>query len=296
MKLALIFNPASAHFRAAKLLPEIKSTFARSGVELDVFQTAFPGHGTELTLQLDLTKYDGVVAGGGDGTLFEVINGYYRNPAQREIPLGILPIGTGNAVARDLDLDATRWHEAVEIICANRRRRMDVGRCRTKENEFYYLNILGLGFVADVVAIANKLKSLGNVSYTIGVLWRTIFLKSNRLSIELDGALLERDTIFVEISNTRWTSNFLMAPNAKIDDGLLDVTILRTLSRTRLLQCFPKIFTGAHITMPEVEQIKARHIKIVSDSPKILTPDGELFGTTPIEVECLPGAIEVFWK
>jgi diacylglycerol kinase (ATP) len=88
--------------------------------------------------------------------------------------------------------------------------------------------------------------------------------KLNRVSIflaedhtELDDITTQRENIFVEISNSRWTSNFLIAPNAKIDDGLLLVTPVRKLSRRRLLQCFPKIFTGEHITMPELEQFQA---------------------------------------
>jgi diacylglycerol kinase (ATP) len=100
----------------------------------------------------------------------------------------------------------------------------------------------------------------------------------------------------VEISNTRYTANFLMAPRALIDDGLLDITIAKKLSRRRLLQCFPKIFTGEHIYLPEVETYQARSIKITSQKPKVLSPDGELIGITPVEVECLKQAIEVYWK
>jgi diacylglycerol kinase family enzyme len=79
-------------------------------------------------------------------------------------------------------------------------------------------------------------------------------------------------------------------------DGLLDVTLLSRINRRRLLQCFPLIFTGKHVSMPEVETFKAQHISIVTDRPKVLTPDGELLGGTPVEVECLPRDVEVFWK
>ena len=87
-----------------------------------------------------------------------------------------------------------------------------------------------------------------------------------------------------------------MAPRAKIDDGLLDVIIAAKLSRVRLLKCFPKIFTGEHVNLKEVETFQAKHIKIESATPKVLTPDGELMGITPVEIECLPQAIEVYWK
>ena len=85
-----------------------------------------------------------------------------------------------------------------------------------------------------------------------------------------------------------------MAPSASIDDGLLDVTLLGKASRSRLLTCFPKIFTGEHIHLEEVETFKARKIRIVTEQAKVLAPDGEIFGSTPVEVECLHRAIEVF--
>jgi len=250
----------------------------------------------DLVKESDLKGYDGIIAAGGDGTLFEVINGYYKNPARKKPPLGVLPIGTGNAFARDLELDSEHWKDAIDIIGLGKPRSVDVGHFRTHGEDYYYLNILGLGFVADVTKAAHKMKFLGNISYTLGVLSETIKLSTHALTIDMDGSKLDLQNVFVEISNTRWTSNFLMAPNAKIDDGLLDVTIVNKLSRRRLLQCFPKIFTGEHINEPEVDQYQAKKITISTNVPKVLTPDGELLGATPIEVECLHKAVEVFWK
>ena len=87
-----------------------------------------------------------------------------------------------------------------------------------------------------------------------------------------------------------------MAPDAKIDDGLLDVTLLKKLSRRKLLKCFPLIFTGEHVHMDEIDTFQAKHIRITTDPAKVLTPDGELIGITPVEVECLHQAVHVFWK
>ena len=296
MKVLLIYNPYAAHQRAKKLLPKVEAAFPKRNIAFDLRLTDYPEHAVEIVRQADFKAYDGVVAAGGDGTLFEVINGYYQNPSRKRIPLGVLPIGTGNAFARDLDLHADRWTEAVDIIGMNKPRKVDVGRFHTHGQDYYYLNIMGLGFVADVTETALKLKSFGNVAYTLGVLYRTLFLKAHRLEIEIDGKTLEGDNIFVEISNTRYTSNFLMAPDAKIDDGLLDVTILKKLSRRRLLKCFPLIFTGEHIHMDEINTFQARKIRITTDPIKVLTPDGELIGITPVEVECLHRAVPVFWK
>ncbi|MFQ5632775.1 MAG: diacylglycerol/lipid kinase family protein [bacterium] len=166
---------------------------------------------------------------------------------------------------------------------------------RTQGRNLYYLNILGLGFVAKVTKMAHKLKFLGNISYTFSAILQMIFLENNSLRIELDGNIFEREAIFVEISNTRYTSNFLIAPDAKIDDGLLDVILLRKCSRSRLLRNFPKIFTGEHTALDEIETFQARKISITAEKPQLLAPDGELLGQTPVEVECLPGAVEMFW-
>ena len=296
MKILLIYNPFAGHKRATKILPQVEAKFTQQKIDFDLHLTNYPEHAREIVRESDFRQYDGLVAAGGDGTLYEVINGYYRNPLKKKIPLGILPIGTGNAFVRDLDLDASRWEEAVEVISHNKPRKVDVGHYTTRGQDYYYLNILGLGFVADVGDTAKKLKLLGNISYTLGVLYQTVFLKTHRLTIEIDGKTLERENIFVEISNTRYTSNFLMAPNAKIDDGLLDVTLANKLNRRRLLKVFPTVFTGEHIHEPEVETFQAKKIRIQTDVPKVLSPDGELIGTTPVEVDCLHQDIEVFWK
>ncbi|MDW7679889.1 MAG: diacylglycerol kinase family lipid kinase [bacterium] len=296
MKLLLIYNPHAGHNRAKKILPDVIHEFESKNIDIDLLLTEHQQHAIEFVRSADFSHYDGVVAAGGDGTLFEVINGYFQNPAAKRIPIGVLPVGTGNAFARDLELTNEKWKEAIDIISRNKPRPVDVGYFKTAELEFYYLNILGMGFVSDVTQTAFRLKTLGNVSYTFGVFYQTIFLKANQLKIELDGVSLERENIFVEISNTRYTSNFLMAPTARIDDGLLDVTLLSKVTRRRLLSCFPKIFTGEHVNMPEVETSQAKSIRIETDIPKVLTPDGEIYGYSPLEVSCLHHAVQVFGR
>jgi YegS/Rv2252/BmrU family lipid kinase len=286
----------ASHKRAGKILPEVEAHFNSKGIEFDLKLTDYPEHAVDIVADTDFSLYDGLVAGGGDGTLFETINGYYKNPDKGKIPLGVLPIGTGNAFARDLEMDVSEWKQAIDIIALKKSRNVDVGKFRTHGQDYYFLNILGLGFVADVGKTAHKLKVFGNVSYTLGVLYQMLFLKTYQVTIEADGKTYERDNIFVEISNTRWTSNFLMAPSAEIDDGLLDVTLLNKTTRRKLLQSFPKIFTGEHIHLDEIEQFKAQKITVITDRPKVLAPDGELMGISPYEVECLRQDVPVFWK
>jgi len=296
LKLLLIYNAFSGHGRARRILPEIQKIFLHKGIDLDVKLTKYPKNATEIARETDFAAYDGLVAGGGDGTLFEVINGYFRNKSSRRIPLGVLPVGTGNAFARDLNLDNTRWLEAIDIIAGNKPRKVDVGLFKTERDDYYFINILGLGFVSDVTNTALSLKIFGNVSYLLGVFYQTIFLKTHILHIEIDGQMLERDNIFVEISNTRYTSNFLMAPSAQFDDGFLDVTLLGRISRINLLRTLPTVFTGEHVHVKEVETFKAKHIRIATSIPKTLTPDGEVLEQTPIDVTCLHHAIEIFGR
>jgi len=296
MKVLLIYNPFAGHGRAKKILPDVEAELTKHNVDFDLRLTDYPEHATEIMKDIKFKTYDAIVAAGGDGTLFEVINGYYMNLSKRKPPLGILPVGTGNAVARDLELHVSKWQDAIAIIAQMKPRKVDVGKFTSHGQSYYFLNILGLGFVADVGKTAKKLKAFGNISYTFGVLYQMLKLKSFKLKIEVDGKLLERDNIFVEVSNTTYTSNFYMAPNAKIDDGLFDVTLLGKVGRIGLLKAFPKVFTGEHIHLPEVETFTAKHIKITTDPTKVLTPDGELIGITPVEIECLHQDIKVLWK
>ena len=296
LKVFIVFNPQAANGKAKKLIPQIEDYLKTQNYDYDLQLTEFAHHATEIAANLDFSKYDGIVAAGGDGTLFDIINGYYNNSSNKRIPIGVLPVGTGNAFIRDMDINNLQWQETIDIIYKNNPKKVDVGKFIFEDKVYYFLNILGLGFVSDVGETAHKLKFLGNLSYTIGVLYQIAALNSYKLSIEIDGKKYERDNLFVEVSNTRYTSNFLMAPNAENDDGFLDITLLTKTTRRKLLKFFPKVFTGEHVNVDEVETFKAKKIKISTDIKKILTPDGELFGSTPIEIECLHQAVDVFWK
>jgi diacylglycerol kinase (ATP) len=293
-KIFVVFNPQAAFGRAKKLLPKIEDAFNNKGLDTELKLTEYSKHATEIVAGLDFAKYDGIAVVGGDGTLFEVINGYFKNQSQKKIPLGVIPIGTGNAFSRDLGLRTNDYLKAIDIICKNNPMGTDVARFHTNGETYYFINILGMGFITDVQEVALKVKFLGNFSYTLGVLYQMAFLKKYHLKIEYDGKVKEGKNIFIEISNTTYTSNFLMAPNASFDDGYLDVTILNPVSRLKMLSYFPSIFTGKHIYKKEIDSFKARHIRIETQSPKTLAPDGELFGTTPLEVECLYRAIEIY--
>ncbi len=294
MRALLIANPQAHNGRAEKLIQPVIDELTEQDISIELRMTESRGHGIQLVQESNLTGIDAVIAMGGDGTVFETLNGLFRRNETTMLPLGIIPVGTGNAFVRDFGLDNQQWREAVRIIGQGNRRTVDVGRFTCKQDIWYFLNIIGLGFVSDVCETAHRLKKLGNLSYSIGVLHRTIKLDTIPLDMDMDGQTLKRDAVFIEISNSRYTSNFLMAPDARLDDGLLDVTILNRVSRTRLITAFPRIFKGTHVELPQVETFKIRQLTIRTQEPRLLTPDGELLGQSPVSIQCLPGALEVF--
>lgn len=292
MKIFHINNPAASNGKSHKIFPLIKKQFDKFNLPHESIQTKYAGEATEIISNLDFSKYKSIAVSGGDGSLFEVVNGYMKNRSAQKIPIVPIPIGRGNAFARDLNFHPELWYHSINAISKGKTIQTDVGLCKTSTAEFYFVNILGFGFVTDIAQTAFKLRSFGHLSYILGVFYQTINLKLYKLKLEIDGELIERENVFVEISNTRYTGkDFLMAPTAEIDDGFLDVILLNKLSRSRVLQALPKIFTGTHINMKEVEVFKAKHIKVETYPQKTLTPDGQIMESTPIEIECLPKSI-----
>ena len=295
MRVLLVFNPEACSGRAARMLPAIEQALAARGVATETFLTRYAGHAMAHLASCALSAFDGVVAVGGDGTLFEVVNGLYRSDRAERIPLGVIPLGTGNAFARDLGLQPGDWQSAVNIIAAARKRAVDVGRVQTPSEQFYFLNIIGKGFAVDAGLTAKKLKRLGRGAYTLATLWQVLKLKSYPVRLEIDGRIIEQDNVFVEISNTKYTgTKFLIAPAASMDDGLLDVTLLRKLPRLRLLRLFPTIYSGRHVEFEEVSVFQARSIRILAPTGYPMAPDGEFHGETPAEITCLQRDLELF--
>jgi diacylglycerol kinase (ATP) len=294
LKLMLVFNPAAAAGRAARLLPNVVSAL-RAFAEVELVETRGVGDAVQRVAGADLSGFDGLLAGGGDGTLFEVLNGLYLQDKANRVPLGVIPVGTGNAFARDLDLMPGDWEKAVELVRAGSSKAVDVGRVATASDTYYFLNIVGAGLPVDAMKTAGKLKLIGNTAYTLATLWHAMKLKSYPLHIEIDGNGLHQDSMFLEISNTRFTgTSFLIAPDAVFDDGWLDVVLLRRLSRRRILRLFPTIYSGRHVLYDEIRVSRAREIRILGPSNIALAPDGETRGHTPATVTCLHRDLQIF--
>ena len=251
-------------------------------------------HALELVRQLSPQQYDGVVSLGGDGTNFEVLNGLLKFHKNGHLPpLGIIPVGRGNSFARDLAIHTI--DDAVAALVRKKPRQVDVCSFTQDKDRFYFINVMGFGFVTDVAGTAAKFKSLGRLSYVIGVLSRTVGLTFHRMTLEIDGKVKTEKNCFVELCNSRFTGgNMLMAPDARIDDGLLDIVVAAPLKRSSLIRTFPKIFEGKHGAHPAVSLHRARQVRVKTTPVKILLPDGEIFGKTPTEINVHPRRVRYF--
>jgi diacylglycerol kinase (ATP) len=300
MKLLIIYNPQAGAGRAKKLLPKVAEYLKELGLQSDIKLTEYSGHAVELVRHAELSCYDAIIASGGDGTLFEVINGYFKNPLfnqfQQKLPIGLIPNGTGNAFMKELKLKRNDWKRAIELIGENKQKAIDVGLFTTQKTSYYFLNIVGMGFISEIAEASIAIKWMGNVAYTIATLLKLMNLKSRKTTLTIDGETIERQAVLVEVANSSYTgTSFYIAPKAKVDDGLLDIIILNNISKLKLLRVFKSIYKGEHIHYPEIEYFQAKQIKINDRPSSRLTPDGEILGETPVDFKCLPKAINFLW-
>ena len=294
-KILCIYNPQAGGGKSRDYLDEIKQYFKKYNIEADIVFTEHPKHSTEIVEKADLSKYSGIAIAGGDGSFFNALNGYMKRTDSPNIPLGILPVGTGNSLSRDIASLDSPLEDFVKIIGEGNTMELDLAEVKSKDESFYYANMMGFGFINDVVETASKLKFFKSFAYTLGVLYNTIKLNTFDLKMTVDGEELNLDNVFVIISNSKYTGgNYLIAPKAEINDGKLDLIILNRLSRINLLKIFPMIFDGSHVNTKFVDYIHAKNIKLEAKTPKILAPDGEIYGEFPAEISCIPAGIRVY--
>ena len=294
MKIALIANSRSIHIRAHQLRPDLEKALRKNHIRFDLLPTQYHGHASELIRQLAVQDYDAVVSMGGDGTNYQVLNGLLKyHPDVPLPPLGILPAGRGNSFARDLQIFDLA--DGIAALRSQMTHKVDVCCFSQNQNPYYFVNLMGLGFVADVAQTAARFKWAADFSYVIGVWYRLLGLSFHKMVMQIDGKVIEGKNCFVEICNSRYTGgSMLMAPEAQIDDGRFDVVVLSPLSRLSLIVTFPKIFKGTHVKNPAVRCIQAESASIRTQPQKKLLPDGEFFGTTPTEISILPQQVRYF--
>jgi len=294
MKIALIVNPRIGAKKVKNLLSLAEKRLKEANILFDLFVTQYHGHAAEMIKNMPLSEYDGIVSVGGDGTNYHVLNGLLKYHHDTELPpLGIIPAGRGNSFAKDLEIHTEE--DGFAALSRRTIRAVDVCRFTQDEDVYFFVNLMGLGFVTDAAKTAARFGWTGDLSYIIGVLYRTMRLKFHQLDMEIDGHIISEKNCFVEICNSRFTGgNMLMAPAAKIDDGLFDVVVLSPISRTSLISTFPKIFKGTHGDNPAVRFYQGKTAWIRTTPEKTLLPDGEIFGAAPTQITILPGRVRYF--
>jgi diacylglycerol kinase (ATP) len=285
MKIALIVNPESGGGRIDKLLPAIENKLLAGHIQYHIFTSLYHEHILKIISELKIENYDAIVAVGGDGTNFQMLNGLLTHHEPGKIPpLGIIPTGSGNSFAKDLNIHG--YDDGICSILENNSIKVDVCSFTQAEKIIYFVNLAGFGFVTDVAKTAQKFKIFKDFSYLIGVFYRTIKLCFHNMELEIDGEMIKEENCFVEFCNSRYTGgNMLMAPDARIDDGLMDIIVTGKISKMSLLATLPAIFKGTHLSHPSVRHFRAKKAKIKTWPKKTLLPDGELLGTTPTNIK-----------
>jgi YegS/Rv2252/BmrU family lipid kinase len=294
MKFIITVNPHGGKKLGPRLLYRVKPLFEAKGIELFVVETTFAGHAKELANQLNITEYDGFIGIGGDGTLHEIINGMLSRHDGRKIPIGIIPGGSGNSYMHDLQL--TDPLKAAKAIINGKTRALDTAKVEVNHIIKYSNNMIGWGLVTDVGNQAEHFRWLGTNRYTILSVVEVLRHKSRPATLIMDDKKIEDEFIFIIACNSIHVGKGMkMAPKARLDDGLIDLIVIRSgVSRTRLLQVLPKLFDGSHINEPELEYYQTSQFSLIPETDEILNIDGEIMGSTPIQVNVIPKAFEMF--
>jgi len=290
-KVALIVNPCAGRGSGARLAPAIVKELHRLGVDAEMHLTRAPRHAIELIVAAVRGGAREVVVAGGDGTIFEAVNGM-RRAGDPDARLGIVPIGTGNDFVKMLGLDD--WRTACARIASGATRQVDLGRC----GEHSFANGVGIGFDAQVAHLANRIGWLsGTPVYAVALLEALTFhYRTPEVEIRHDGEARTQRITLIAIANGRcYGGAFHVAPGAALDDGLLEFVVADGLPRHRVLALVPQVMRGRHLDNPAVSHHRVRQVTVRSAEPLVVHADGEILATDAheVEVEVLPGALTV---
>lgn len=287
--IAVIFNPKAGGGRAARhrrRLEELLKACAGS-IPWAVMETRSRGHGRELAAEAAAQGASIVAAAGGDGICGEVANGIAGTGAR----LGIIPLGTGNDLAREVGLTGGVDH-AVRTLVHGTPRAMDLG----KVDGWFFANGAGCGFDAVVARrVGQGYRWLrGRAVYIAAVLHSLRTFRAASFTVEADGRIFTLNAMLCYVANSRSTGGgMLIAPAAKIDDGLLSVCIVKEVGRAEFLRAFPQVFRGTHVHHPKVLMMEVRNLWVSTDPPLPVLADGDVVQTSPCRFTAVPSAIEV---
>jgi len=302
--LVAILNPTSGRGRGtrgrARLEEALNTHFGAGTWKIEI--TLGPGDARRLARESVTEGASVVVACGGDGTLSQVLNGLVdANGPARGVRLGLVPLGTGNDFARHAGIIGAPG-SSVQTLAHGTARSIDLARVRLNGSEpIHFINIAGTGFDALAAQRVDAGRGhpvlryvRGTPAYLLAVIGELRRLNATSLRLEIDGVLHEERGLMCAFANSSsYGGGMRVAPDAAIDDGLLDVCLIQEAGRMEFLRAFPGVFAGRHTSHPKVRMYRGKVIRLESDRPLPVLVDGDVLGTTPLEMEVLPGAVEM---
>ena len=297
MRIAVLANPTSGkgYGRVATALALHRLTHAGATV-LDISAPTLEAAREEAAAAV-AGGVDALVVIGGDGMVHLGANAV----AGTDVPLGVVPAGTGNDIARELGLSVREpvrsADRVLELLEQGQVRTVDAGRARAADGtERWFLGVLAAGFDALVNERANGWRwPKGKIRYDLAIVRELPLFRPMRYRLELDGEVEELRGMLVSVANgSSFGGGMKVAPDAEMDDGLLDVVVLGPVSTVEFVRVFPRVYTGQHVHHPAVTVRRARRLRIeVPDRPLAAYADGERVGPVPLDVEVVPGAVRV---
>ncbi len=296
-----IVNPQSANGSTRKRWPEYLIRLREDGYLIDFAYTTEPGDATRVTQRILKEGYTHIIAVGGDGTMNEVVNGFFSNGQliNAKAELALFSHGTGGDLIRTLQI--TRGIESfLEILGRGRKRLIDVGEVifqdeQGQQTHRYFLNVADVGLGGETVARVNRQSKLlgGKLSFLMGSVVSILRYRNKYMSCEIDGNLIvEGHLNSIMVANGRYFGGGMMiAPQAEIDDGLFDVVCLGDFSTMMLLRHLPKLYKGTHLGIPGVSVHRGRSVVITTVEKALLDIDGEQPGQAPLIFSLHPKAL-----
>lgn len=298
----IIVNPISANGSTGVVWPEIQGEMAARGLEFEAHMTTGVGDATQAARRALRAGKTTIIAVGGDGTANEVVNGFFEgdSPINPNARLGIISRGTGCDLIRTLGIPK-ELPAALAAILADRERKIDLARVEFNQDgtpqRRWFANIFDAGLGAVVAARVNDVsKSAGGfLSYLTGTLKSLLAFKSRLATIQADGEeLYQGPLVLAGVANGCFFGGGMrLAPNASIDDGKLDLILIRGMGKLSLLINLMRIYRGAHLSHPKVSAHLVNEVVITSENPLEIEMDGETPGFTPAKITVFPGALKV---
>jgi len=291
-----VINPAAGGGRCGKLVGPALERLRAGRIEVEPVETSAPGHATELVRAAYARGCRKFIAFGGDGTSYEIVNGLFPEAHSAECPtLAFLPLGTGNSFLREFSDQGVEF--AIEAILARRSRPCDVLRLTHKNGVLHYINLLSMGFSADVATMrARRFSGWGELGYQFAIFLSLVRFRRRPFPLRVDGEenMDRRPCLFLTFSNSKFTGGTMMiAPKAEIDDGLIEYVRWGPIGRLGLIRNLPTLYDGTHVNHPLAERRAAKRIDFQLDAPVDVMVDGEVLTLHCEGLDVLPSALNV---